>query len=383
MNRAIALLLLACPSAGAAWQWELGGSLKGIASFQRLRQTGVFSASNLPSLEQRFRLQGSLVRSWLRAEAAHEQSLLLQRPLPAAFPIPSLSPASAWEANSRVTGDSTTSWTQRLDRAFVQLSYSTAELRVGKQVIDTGVGRLFTAVSQVQRYPFVFIDQEYPKTEDAVALAWKGPLTLEARYLPKVRGQRKDGFHLRAKGNQGGYDVAITAGRSDDKPYVGIEAAGNLGDSLLRAEIVGYEWGSASAVQALVGIDRVFSPSWSGQAEVFFNGFGTAGGYTFGPFTHRSAPYRGRWYAGASATWTISPRWKASFGGMANLHDPSGLAYLHTECSLRESLDLVVGQYLGLGGVSSELGGRLAVPGLPGVAVGLPDTSFVELRYYF
>ncbi len=379
-------MLAASRLCGAPLHWELGGSHKAIFVYQRLKQQNVFQRDDQPFTEQRLRLQGVVQKDWVRFEAADELSFTFQRVNDSAFPLPDFNPQSFWNATTLIHESRTVRFTNRVDRLNVQLSFDTAELRIGKQVIDEGVGHIFTAVSQVQRYPLVFIDQEFPKTEDAVSFLWKGPFMLEARYLPKVGTQRGDNVHLRAKGNQGGYDLALTGGRSDDKPYVGFEAAGNLGDALLRAEIVGYEWNSRTAGQFLVGFDRVFFKDFNVQVEAFYNGFGALpGNYSFGPLTHRSVPYRGQWYGGMVIAWTISPRWKSSLANVVNVLDPSVLANLVIEFQPRQNLDLIVGQYLGIGGRQSEFGGKLPIPvPVPGsFAFGLPDLTYVEARYYF
>ncbi len=384
----VGLILLSCTgiAASSSWQYSFGGSYKSIFEYQRLRQTGIFSGQDLPLTEQRLRINGSVSRSWFHVEFADELSLSYQRALASAIPVPNFAPASAWETRTNFFQNNTTVISQRVDRAFVQVSFDSFEVRAGKQIIDEGVGHLFSAISQVPRYAFVYIDPEYPKTEDAVAVLWKGPFTLEARFLPRVKGQREDNIHLRAKGSKAGADMALTAGRSDDKPYVGLEAAGNLGDSLLRGEIVGYEWQGKSTVQGLLGLDRVLSKTWSGQLEVFYNGFGSSSNYTLGSFTHRSAPYRGKWYLGTLLNWEVSSRLKSALASTVNIADPSVLFQLFFVFSLKENMDLVLGQYFGVGSKrDSEFGGQIPIPNAAGMplALGLPDITYLEWKWYF
>lgn len=372
------------PTEGAV---TLGGSYKSIFSYEQLRQQGAFDSNSLPTSEQRLRLEGTASKDWFLIQVADELSLTYQQGLASPVPVPNFfAPTSFWVTESYWVNTPSTVLLQRVDRAFVQVSTGPVEIRVGKQIIDEGVGHIFNAVSQMQRYPFTYIDPEYPKTDDAVSVVWKGSLTLEARYLPKVAGQREDSFHVRAKGSKAGYDVALTAGRSDDKPYAGLEAAGNLGDSLLRGELVGYEWEGQSAVQGLIGWDDVFSQKLSGQFELFYNGFGQTSGYVLAPFVHRSAPYRGKLYAGAVLTWQIAPRWKSAFDVIVNLNDPSVLLQGFIDYSIFANLDVVLGRYQLIGGGASEFGGKLPFPlpvGGQTIAVGLPDITYVELKYYF
>src|SRR5687768_10873462 len=153
---ALAVGILAAGAAADPLQFDVGGSFKSIASYQRLRHEGVFSDNEYPGTEQRLRLEGAVSYDWWRVEAAHELSFTWQKQVTSTIPVPEFTPTSAWNAQSTITSSETTLLTQRLDRAFVQISHGQVELRVGKQIIDEGVGRIFSAVSQVPRYAFVY-----------------------------------------------------------------------------------------------------------------------------------------------------------------------------------------------------------------------------------
>lgn len=320
--------------------------------------------------------------SILRFEVADETSLFWQKPNASVFPVPDFNPQSAWEAKWNLRQGKEVYAFNRLDRAFVQMTAGPVQVIAGKQVVAIGVGQLFGAVSQTQRYPLIVIDPEYQKTEDAATVIWSGPFQMEARFLPKVKGQREHNFHLRAKGSKGGYDLALTSGKSDDKPYLGIETAGNIGDSVLRAELVGYQDGGTGLLQGLVGWDYVFSKTWSAQVEFFYNGFGKEKNLFVEPFRHRSTPYRGKVYGGMHVTWEAHPLMKWHFTTIGNLNDPSALLHLFTNYSLSGNLDLLLGQYFSVGKDAAEFGGRQQT-GLPGVELGLPDISYLAVRYYF
>jgi len=348
-----------------------------------LRQNNIYPSNTVPLTEQRLRLQGTLSKAWFRAEFADETSLFYQKANQPSVPVPTYNPVPAWNASWNLMNTTQTLITNRIDRAYVQFNWAPVELRVGKQVIATGVGHIFNAISQVPRYPFVVVDPEYPVTEDAATVVWDGPLVLEARFLPKVPGQKDHNFHLRAKGTKDGFDVALTAGRSDDKMYVGLESAGNLGESLLRAELVGYDDVGVDYVQSLVGFDTVFSASWSAQFEVFYNGFGSLKPYLLQPLLHRPAPYRGKYYAGATVTWETTARLKTNLLAITNLADPSVLFHLYFNFSLWQSVDLMLGQFLNVGGSTAEFGGKYILPIFPQIQWGLPDLTYIAVKYYF
>jgi hypothetical protein len=376
------LFLLNCQLLWArGWTFERGGSFKSIFEYERLRQTGIYQYDAVPLNEDRLRFQGALSNQYFRFELANETSLDYQRFNPTTLPIPNLAPTSAWNAQWTWAQTKELTLVNRIDRALIQFSVSGFQLIAGKQVVAIGVGQIFNAVSQMQRYPLIVIDPEYPKTEDAVTVIWAGPLQLEVRVLPKNPGQQKDNFHLRAKGSKGGYDIALTAGRSDDKCFVGFETAGNLGDAVLRTEIVGYNANGKDYAQSLAGIDYVISPTLSTKLEVFYNGFGEASTSTLGAFIHRSAPFRGTWYAGNFTTWEIHPLLKANLLSIWNVKDPSALFHFYLNYSLGNSLDLLAGQFYSVGSHSAEFGGQLSV--IPPLSVGQPDITYAALRWYF
>ncbi|NQW44693.1 MAG: hypothetical protein HQ462_04725 [Deltaproteobacteria bacterium] len=369
-------------SLGGNWNWERGGAIKSFLGLKGLNQQGIFERDRVYFNEERFRVQGALTHPNFRLEFADEAYVFIERDNPSPLILPDFKPTSAWKAQWTLLDRKDVSIVGRLDRFFAQFILGDVQIIVGKQVIATGVGQIFTAVSQVQRYLFDFIDPEFPKTEDAVSVIWAGPLQLEARFLPKASDQREQNFHLRAKGNKNNFDFALTTGKSDDKFYLGLETAGNIGDGLIRGELVGYDAKNKDYLQGLLGFDYVFSAKWSGKAELFYNGFGRAGDYVFEIFPHRTAPFRGQWYGALLLTWEIHPLLKGHWLSIVNLQDPSSLMHLYFNYSLGNSLDLLAGQFLNLGKMQSEFGGRLAVAP-PNFELGMTNITYAALRWYY
>lgn len=380
----VSLIRVAKADSDESIQWELGGNLKSIGSYQKLRSTGLFEDEKLWVWEERLRVIGAATWSNLRFEVHSETSFFLSSPNKSYVPLPSFVPANAWMASWNPVNLDSTKLSQKIDRAYAQYTDENVEVIVGKQVVATGVGRIFNAISQVPRLPFVIVDPEYPFTEDGFTGIWKGPLSLEARFLPKVQGQTKDNFHLRAKSSKHGFDVAFTGGRSDDKSYFGVETAGNIGDSLLRAEVVHYDKNGKDSVQALLGFDTVVSREWSFEVETFYNGFGRQGGeYEISPLVHRSSPYQGLWYFGLHTAYELSQRLKLQFLGISNLLDPSFLGHVWLVQSLSTSIDISLGHFFSMGAwEDSEFGGQL--PTVPrGGAMGVPDMTYIQLKLSF
>ena len=297
------------------------GQLKPIAGVQFLRQENLYSQSTVFYNEDRLRLSGTVSKKWFYAEAANETRFFSQSNNPAYFPTPSFSQSAFWDARWKLQEENNSSVYTRMDRAFVQASTDLFELRLGKQVVPIGVGHLFSAISQTPRYSFVEVDSEYDKTEDAATVILKQGIRLEARYLPKNPGQEKDNFHLRWLFDLKGADTALIAGQTDDKYFTGIESTRNIGDGVLRAEVVVYEKNNVYHAQTLVGWDKVWNPKWSSKHEFFLNGFGKDEGYLLEPFPHRSSNYRGRYYFGNLVTYEWNAKLKFNVLAIANLLD--------------------------------------------------------------
>ncbi|MFM8314436.1 MAG: hypothetical protein ACKOA8_09140 [Deltaproteobacteria bacterium] len=367
---------------GGNWNYEKGGSIKTFFGVRDLNQRNVFERNRILFNEERFRVQGALTHPNFRLEFADEAFVFVERDNPSPLPLPDFTPTSAWKARWTLLERKDVSIVGRLDRFFAQFQVGDVQWIIGKQVIATGVGQIFTAVSQVQRYMFDFIDPEFPKTEDAVSFIWSGPLQLEARFLPKVAEQKEQNFHIRVKGNKSNFDVALTSGRSDDKFYLGLESAGNIGDGLIRSELVGYQALEKKYLQGLLGFDYVFSPKWSGKLELFYNGFGRNQNYVFENFLHRTAPFRGQWYGALLLSWEIHPLLKAHWLSVVNLQDPSTLTHLYFNYSLSHNLDVLVGQFFNAGNEKSEFGGRLLVSP-PNFELGAPNITYAAVRWYY
>ena len=169
-KRALLFCLFFLPTIANAWNFEGGGSLKGFFVFEKLRQTGIYPHDEVPLHEQRLRLQSALTFKALRLELANETFFYLQRSNPPRFVLPDLNPKSAWNPKWSFYQSPSTEIFNRFDRAFVQMDLGPTKIVIGKQVIPIGVGQIFNAVSQMQRYPLIFIDPEFPKTEDAVTV---------------------------------------------------------------------------------------------------------------------------------------------------------------------------------------------------------------------
>lgn len=145
-------------SLGGKWNYEKAGSIKSFFGFRNLNQQNVFERNHIFFNEDRFRIQGALTHPNFRLEFADEAFVFVERSNPSPLPLPNFSTTSAWKASWNLLERKNLLIVGRLDRFFAQFLFGDFQIIVGKQVIAIGVGHIFTAVSQVQRYLFDFID---------------------------------------------------------------------------------------------------------------------------------------------------------------------------------------------------------------------------------
>src|SRR5690606_21308075 len=127
----------------------------------------------------------------------NEVNVTAQPPYTTVVPIPYLGPQQALDLTAEIYTSDSLQLRTHIDRAFVQYTWGDTEIKVGRQVISMGIGKIYSAISQVPRRSFVVVDSEYPVTEDAVSVSYAGPMSLSARFLPKVNGQEGHNFHVR------------------------------------------------------------------------------------------------------------------------------------------------------------------------------------------
>lgn len=364
-------------------QLRFRGSYKSVLGLESRRHDHVYSKDQLPQTEHRLRLQAETTAGAFTGVVASQLSFLLKDSSEGLIAFPAAPATEVWVTEHSWVDSATTRLSNRVDRAYVRFADDAVELTVGKQVIAMGVGQIFHAVSQAPRQPLVVIDPEFELPQDAVVVGLK-PVGFEAHYLPRLRDAQSSDFHLRFKSGGQGFDWALTGGRSDEKPFGGLELSVGVGGSVLRGEIVGYYYQDRVVNQGLLGLDVVPAKGWELKLEAFGNGFGFhRRDYTLEALPHRWTLFRGRWYFGTSVGWEITGRLKTELGGIANVEFPSALLKLNVAYSLSEEWDLELGQYASVGRAGDEFGGKLPLP-FPGDArLGVSDLTYAVLKHAF
>lgn len=240
-----------------------------------------------------------------------------------------------------------------LDRAALSLRFERFELRVGRQAISHGSGRLFPVTDVFAPFSGVALDTEYKPGIDAARLTV--PLGERAEveaYAVAHEDGVVDGVHLaRARYSFDGLDVSAFAGTHDREPIVALDLQGDLGGLGWYAEALSQD---AEAPSATLGGMYHFALGLT----VFVEG-------------HRSVGVNlpEGWYAGAGATYELSP---LVFPALSALVDLDGSALL--SASLRwdagQEVAVDVGALRGFGDDTATFGAS-------------PDIYFASVRLYF
>ncbi len=249
----------------------------------------------------------------------------------------------------------------RIHRANLTWSSGKVDLRVGRQRIAWGTGRIWSAIDRFNPANLIALDPYERYGIDAVLLEQHRTAlsTLSFAWIP-VRGGKQSNSLLRWRDNHRGVDYAVTAGQTSDGHLVGIDLTGQLGSAGWRME--------ASATRTLtdltqprwlLGVDYAFANTLVVSAEIFYDGSGQSDitKYDLGGLIAGTRQSLGRHYFGLLASYDISPVVRWSNWLAVNLNDDSRYFSPRVSWSVRSDLDLTLGaqQYLGKHGTEFGL----------------------------
>ena len=261
-----------------------------------------------------------------------------------------------------------------LYRATLHLAGDDTDLRIGRQRIAWGTGRLWSPLDILNPISPIQLEREERIGVDAVLLErrFDALSRLSAVYAPAADGGEASAA-LRWHANRAGVDYSLVAGRFLGELVLGADVATQLGGAGLRAELTAVWPNQGSSYQrALLGVDYAFANTLILSGELYHDGAGAAASGGPDPAAPPSGNERGaaRTYLGGVASYQISPLLKWTNVLVVNLGDRSRYFSTNFVYSLRANLDLTVGAQL-FGGAR---GGEYAA---------LRDLWYMQLQWYF
>jgi hypothetical protein len=261
-----------------------------------------------------------------------------------------------------------------LYRAFLTLTAGRTDMRIGRQRIGWGTGRFWSPLDILNPFSPIQIEREERIGVDAALIEYKvGALSrLGAVYAPQHDSRDSSGA-LIWHDNRFGMDYSIMAGRFGQERVVGADVATQLGNAGVHGELtqVRREDGTRYA-RALLGLDYAFVNTLTFGGELYYNGAGTSdrAAYDFASLFAGRIQNVGRRYAGAYASYELTPLLKWTNYFVANLSDQSTFFSPSLTYSLQSNLDLTLGVQWLQGRADTEYGR-------------LNDTYYAQLQWFF
>lgn len=249
-------------------------------------------------------------------------------------------PPTYWRAHGDYLDNPRAYGAHRLHRASVTASFGNTDVRVGRQRIAWGTGRFWSPLDILNPVSATALEREERIGVDALLVEHKlGAVSRAAFVYAPQHERRNSSFAALWHDNRGGIDYSIVAGRFRRDKVAGLDLAGQVGQTGVRAEVT-RSWGSTGGTRVLIGADHAFANTLTLSGELFHDGAG--------------APDRRR-YAGVSARYDITPLWRTRHELVVNLEDGSRYYGPALTWSARENVDLTFGgQFFG-GKAGSEL----------------------------
>lgn len=249
-------------------------------------------------------------------------------------------PPTYWRAHADYLDHPRAHGAHRLHRASVTASFGNTDVRVGRQRIAWGTGRFWSPLDILNPVSATALEREERIGVDALLVEHKLGAVSRAAFVYAPQHERRDSsFAALWHDNRGGIDYSIVAGRFRRDKVAGMDLAGQVGQTGVRAEVT-RSWGSTGGTRVLIGADHAFANTLTLSGELFHDGAG--------------APDRRR-YAGVSVRYDITPLWRTRHELVVNLQDGSRYYSPALIWSARENVDLTLGgQFFG-GKAGSEL----------------------------
>lgn len=264
------LLVVASPAASrelwsseeTGWRLDFSGSARELFTVSQQTSLGPFTAAaagclgptfpDCPAFSQVGDLTAVQSRTRLRMrldlQAGESASaVLVYDQLTAAGNLRTLDAAlgasfareSFWGAEQLAVNDKHVAWAQRLYRGYVTLERGPLYVRVGRQRIAWGEGRLWNPIDRLNAIGPLAIEPEESPGVDAIDVRWNftGFNSLQLVYAP-ARDPDYARYAARWHGVSFDTDWSVLVGLFEQAPTVGFDLSRNVGDAAVRLEAV-------------------------------------------------------------------------------------------------------------------------------------------------
>ncbi len=312
-------------------------------------------------------------------------------------------PATLFDLTNTFVDDGRVLASQKIDRLALGYTTDNFVVRVGRQALTWGAGKVFHPMDLVDPFAPDAVDTEYKPGVDMAYLQWLfgDGSDLQAIAVPRAMTYNAtptwdaSTFALHYHRTIGEIGLTGIVARDHGDWTAGLGLSGPLGGAVWNAEIIPtFEADGTTRISGLANISSamtLFNRNATVFAEYFHNGFGVAGSgtaYDMLPADLTDRLARGQVFntsqdylaGGMTLEWT--PLLTLSPSLIVNLNDGSVYAAGEADWSLNDNTDLIAGVQVPFGPKGTEYGG-LPLTGSSAPYQAVPTTAYVQLRRYF
>ncbi len=342
---------------------EISGSYRNLL-FAATTRAGDFVQTDL----NRLRLEWSWTAAALAAYAAYDQEIFAGGGVASAeFKAAARRPEATYaDAEAAILRRPRILWRHRLYRAWVSYDIPSLLLKIGRQRIAWGTGRLWNPSDRFNPVDPTALEPDEKTGVDSLyaEVRFSGTGALQAVAAPgraSHRTSRK--LALRVRDTLGEMDVSFLGGRIGVEKVFGGDFAANLWKGNLHAEILSAREHGAPYTQATAGYEytlknRIFPAGLYLLGEYFFNG--AAARVDVRPSVDRLFS-RERHQLGLAAGYDLSPLWRLDATLIADVVKGSVFISPRLGWSARENVQVTAFALLFGGHGGGEFSGRANV----------------------
>ena len=351
------LLLTASTSNADGNAWKFGGYYKNLFVHT---ETSIGTPQEVTLDLNRLRLE--LQHNWGQAasfDLQYDNELLWGNYLETEqFRALDLDPPAALDLEHVYAHDDERLARHRVYRATLQLHNEVMDLTLGRQRIAWGTGRFWSPLDVLNPFDPVRIERDERVGVDSAVFDFpRGALgKFELVYAANTSmesGATAGYFHSHI----GATDYSFVVGDFRGERMAGADFAGHLGEQGVRGELtITRPRSGAAFMRALLGFDYSAQNTLNLTFELYFNGSGETSPEMYPLLAPRNGGSLAQKYAGASASYEITPVIKISTYLVMNFDDQSHAIAPQLAWSLSDNLELAFGAQTFAGPARSEFG---------------------------
>jgi hypothetical protein len=269
-------------------------------------------------------------------------------------------PPQYWRAKANYLDRGDAYGRHRFYRAAITAAAGNVDLRVGRQRIAWGTGRIWSPLDILNPINPLALERDERVGVDAVLVEAKlGPLARASLVYAPAPDRGPASRAAQWHGNAAGVDVSLVVGRLLGLEVLGMDLAGQIGPAGIRGEIARQRSSSGETFNRLVvGADYAFANGLTLSAEGYYNGAGARdpSSYDRSRLSAGHIASLATRYAGLIASYELTPLLKWVTYAVLNADDRSRVVDSRLVWSVRPDLELTVGAQGSGGGRNSEFG---------------------------